>query len=145
MTLMRCCCGEYVLDNGEPRTAGLWTHEARGTDFRPRSAKVGNEELENWLTHLLSPQVWFRIHEATLAGKRSLDEFYVTGATIEAGRMYAVSASFSTLLTLDLATHELVAAHSVAGIERPTGLAVKGDHLYIACADGRIVMVPRPS
>jgi hypothetical protein len=30
MTLMRCCCGEYVLDDGAPRTVGLWTHEARG-------------------------------------------------------------------------------------------------------------------
>jgi hypothetical protein len=41
MTLMRCCCGEYVLDNGEPRTAGLWTHEARGTpgEFCGRSYK----------------------------------------------------------------------------------------------------------
>jgi hypothetical protein len=28
--LLRCCCGEYVLEDGQPRTAGLWTHEARG-------------------------------------------------------------------------------------------------------------------
>src|SRR5512140_858409 len=28
--LTRCCCGEYVLEEGKPRTVALWTHEARG-------------------------------------------------------------------------------------------------------------------
>jgi disulfide bond formation protein DsbB len=79
-----------------------------------------------------------------LAPKRSLDEFYVTGSAIEGGRLYAMSAAFSTLLAIDLATHEVVAAHSIAGIEQPTGLAIKGDSLYIACSDGRIVIVPKP-
>lgn len=79
-----------------------------------------------------------------LAAKRSLDEFYVTGAAVEGGRLYAISAAFNTLLTIDLAAHEVVAAHSIAGIERPTGLAIKGDHLYIACADGRVVVTAKP-
>ena len=39
------------------------SHDLVGTDFRPRLAKVGNEELENWLTRLLSPQIRFWIHE----------------------------------------------------------------------------------
>jgi ATP-dependent DNA helicase RecG len=39
------------------------THELVGTDFRPRQARVGNEELENWLTRLLAPQIRFELHE----------------------------------------------------------------------------------
>jgi len=78
-----------------------------------------------------------------LRGKRSLDEFYVTGAAIEAGRLYALSAAFSTLLTIDLATHEVVAAHAVQGLERPTGIAIKGDSLCIACEGGRVLTVAK--
>lgn len=43
-----------------------------GTTFRPRDAKVGNEELENWLARLLSPRVDFRIHEFTCGGARAV-------------------------------------------------------------------------
>lgn len=45
------------------------THELRGTDFRPRVAKHGNEELEHWLTRSLDPQISFKIHEADLNGQ----------------------------------------------------------------------------
>ena len=45
------------------------SHDLVGTDFRPKHAKVGNEELENWLTRGLQPQVRFWIHEADIAGK----------------------------------------------------------------------------
>lgn len=79
-----------------------------------------------------------------LRGQRSLDEFCVTGATIDNGRMYAVSAAFSTLLTIDLATHQVITAHAIPALERPTGLAVKGDTLYIACEDGRVMTVTKP-
>lgn len=39
------------------------SHEVAGTRFRPRQAKVGNEELENWLVRLLNPRIHFTIHE----------------------------------------------------------------------------------
>lgn len=39
------------------------THAIVGTNFRYRAAKVGNEELENWLLKLLSPKLDFRFHE----------------------------------------------------------------------------------
>jgi len=39
------------------------SHEVIGTAFRPARAKVGNEELENWLLRLLSPKINFRFHE----------------------------------------------------------------------------------
>ena len=58
----------------------------------------------------------------TLAGTRKLDDFFVTGATIAGGRMYAISAAYNTLLTIDLHTRAVVAAHVVPGLVRPTGI-----------------------
>lgn len=39
------------------------THKVVGTSFQPRETKVGNEEIENWLTRSLSPRIEFKIHE----------------------------------------------------------------------------------
>lgn len=73
--------GEYVsaLSNAaalQRRNNGyiLWgiedgTHDLLGTTFRPRNAKVGNEELENWLLHLLTPRIDVQIHEGDIDGK----------------------------------------------------------------------------
>ena len=67
--------GEYIsaLSNAaalqEQRAAYLvWgiqdtTHRIVGTSFRPREQRIGNEELENWLTRLLEPRINLRIHE----------------------------------------------------------------------------------
>lgn len=41
------------------------THTVKGTTFKPRQAKMGNEELENWLIRLLDPRIDFRIYEFT--------------------------------------------------------------------------------
>lgn len=72
--------GEYVsaLANaaalhGKERAYLVWgvenvTHRVVGTTFRPREAKVGNEEMENWLLRLLDPRTEFRIHEWQHAG-----------------------------------------------------------------------------
>jgi len=78
-----------------------------------------------------------------LSGERTLDEFVVTGATIADGRMYAISAAYNTLLTIDLATHTVIAAHAIPGLARPTGIAVKGDDLYIVGENGVIWVVGR--
>jgi predicted HTH transcriptional regulator len=43
-------------------------HEIVGTAFDPHGAKVGNEELENWLLRLLSPKIHFHFHEVTVDG-----------------------------------------------------------------------------
>lgn len=45
------------------------THDLVGTRFRPRSARVGNEELESWLSHLLAPRIHFKVHEIELDGR----------------------------------------------------------------------------
>lgn len=39
------------------------THNVVGTKFKPRRAKKGNEELENWMLRLLSPRIDVKIHE----------------------------------------------------------------------------------
>lgn len=44
-------------------------HAIVGTSFSPRSAKVGQEELENWLLRLLSPKIDFHFFEVTVDGK----------------------------------------------------------------------------
>ena len=43
-------------------------HELVGTTFLPRSAKVGNEELENWLLHSLDPKIHFQFFEVDMDG-----------------------------------------------------------------------------
>ncbi|MBY0503980.1 MAG: putative DNA binding domain-containing protein [Bryobacteraceae bacterium] len=67
--------GEYVsaISNGAAlhgkRTGYLvWgiedgTHSVLGTNFRPKQAKKGNENLESWLFRELSPRIDFTIHE----------------------------------------------------------------------------------
>ncbi|NUO00804.1 MAG: putative DNA binding domain-containing protein [Saprospiraceae bacterium] len=40
-----------------------------GTSFKPSNEKVGNEELEHWLTQRLSPKVDYRIYEFDYQGK----------------------------------------------------------------------------
>lgn len=80
-----------------------------------------------------------------IAEQRSLDEYYVTGAVVDSGRLLALSAAYSSLLSVDLATREVVAAHVVDGLASPVGLAAKGQELWIAESDGRVVVVPRPT
>ncbi len=45
------------------------TRNVVGTKFKPRKAKHGNEELENWLMRSLHPQVNVKIHEFSHKGK----------------------------------------------------------------------------
>lgn len=76
--------------------------------------------------------------------ERSLAEYVVTGAVVEGGLLYAISAAYSTLLVIDLDAKTVTVAHAVPGIDQPVGLAVRGEELLIAQADGRIAVVPRP-
>jgi predicted HTH transcriptional regulator len=67
------------LSNGaalhhQPQAFILWgieegSHALLGTTFQPHHAKVGNEELENWLMRLLEPHLDFRFHEGDVRGK----------------------------------------------------------------------------
>ncbi|MGE5359705.1 MAG: disulfide bond formation protein B [Bacteroidales bacterium] len=78
-----------------------------------------------------------------LRDKRSLDELYVVGAAVDNGRLYALSAAYNVIVTIDLATHQVVAARSVAGLSRPTGLAIKHDAFVVPTEDGKVWMVGR--
>jgi hypothetical protein len=75
---------------------------------------------------------------------RSLGEYVVTGATVDAGRLYVVSAAFSTVLVLDLGQRTVVEAYAVPGLEQPVGITLRGDDWLIAQADGRVAVVRRP-
>lgn len=44
-------------------------HEIVGTSFSPRAAKVGSEELENWLLRLLTPKIQFQFFEVPVDEK----------------------------------------------------------------------------
>jgi ATP-dependent DNA helicase RecG len=46
------------------------SHRLVGTTFQPRRAKIGNEELENWLSVHLHPRINFKIHEFESNGLR---------------------------------------------------------------------------
>jgi len=46
------------------------TKRVVGTTANPRLKKIGNEELENWLAHSLTPRVDFRFHEWEHEGHR---------------------------------------------------------------------------
>src|SRR5260221_14734118 len=39
------------------------TRKVKGTTFKPKSTKIGNEELENWLSIHLNPRTDFKIIE----------------------------------------------------------------------------------
>ena len=79
-----------------------------------------------------------------LAKDRSLGEYMVTGATVSGGALYAISASYRTLLTIDLASHRVVAASMVPELARPIGIAAMGDDLYILSDDLTLTVVARP-
>lgn len=80
----------------------------------------------------------------SLASDRALSEYVVTGAVAEGGRLYAISAAYSTVLVVDLASLLVTAAYGVQGLEQPVGIAVRGEELLIAQADGRVAVVARP-
>jgi disulfide bond formation protein DsbB len=69
---------------------------------------------------------------------RSLDEYIVTAAAFQDGRLYAFSASYSTLLIIDPAMHMVVGARALSGTEHPTGVAIREDTLYAVDAAGRM-------
>lgn len=73
-----------------------------------------------------------------LGDKRALEEYVVTGAAIVNGTLCALSAAYSTVLEIDLATQRITGAWSVAGLDRPTGLAIKGGQFVIVNAAGSV-------
>jgi disulfide bond formation protein DsbB len=80
-----------------------------------------------------------------LAPGRAIDALSVTAATMHAGRLWAVSAAYSTLVAIDPANGRIVAAWAVPGLRRPAGLAVREGQLLVLGEDGDIATLPVPS
>jgi disulfide bond formation protein DsbB len=74
----------------------------------------------------------------------SIDSFFVTGAAVADGRLYALSAAFSTLLTIDPEARTIVAAHVIPGLVHPAGIAVKGSELYVVSETGAVTIASLP-
>ncbi len=103
MSLLRIQ-GEYIsaLSNGaalKSRPFGYLifgiddvTHEVKNTTYDFQKEKVGNENLENWLRRLLSPDIPFTVHTVEYAAKHRVVLFEIPAAYIHptsfAGRDY---------------------------------------------------------
>lgn len=59
---MPCAYMVWGIDNS--------AHEITGTTFNPKTQKVGNEELENWLLRLLDPKISLVISEVLIDSRR---------------------------------------------------------------------------
>jgi len=79
-----------------------------------------------------------------MARNTGLADYVVTGTTVAGGKLYAISAAYSTLLVMDLQTQTVTAAFAVPGLSHPVGLAARGGNLLVAQADGRIAVLRRP-
>ncbi|GHT25825.1 hypothetical protein FACS189430_12450 [Bacteroidia bacterium] len=56
------------------------THQVLGTDFKAKSHKKGNEELENWLASRLNPRIDFTIEEFDYEEGKHISLFIVPAA-----------------------------------------------------------------
>ncbi len=79
------------------------------------------------------------------APERSAAEYVVSGAVVQDGVLWAVSASYATLLAVDLRTRTIVGAWGVTGLDRPVGVAARGSELLVAQEDGRVAVITRPA
>lgn len=100
-----------------------------------RADRVLSSEFEPRLAPSLSPS----------GPGRTPAEYVVTGAAVADGRLYAISAAYSTLLVVDLEDGTVRAAFAVPGVGRPVGVAVRGSQLLVAQADGRVAVLGRPA
>jgi predicted HTH transcriptional regulator len=56
------------------------THIIKGTTFKPKQHKKGNEELEHWLAQRLDPRIDFRIYEFAYDTTRQIAVFIIPAA-----------------------------------------------------------------
>lgn len=56
------------------------THLIKGTTFKPKTHKKGNEELEHWLAQRLDPRIDFRIYEFEYDDSRHMAVFVIPAA-----------------------------------------------------------------
>lgn len=56
------------------------THIIKGTTFKPKTHKKGNEELEHWIAQRLDPRIDFRIYEFAYDDTRNMAVFVIPAA-----------------------------------------------------------------
>lgn len=56
------------------------THIIKGTTFKPKKRKKGNEEIEHWLAQRLDPRIDFRIYEFAYDAQRNIVLFVIPSA-----------------------------------------------------------------
>jgi ATP-dependent DNA helicase RecG len=56
------------------------SHLIKGTTFKPKHHKKGNEEFEHWLSQRLDPRIDFRIHEFAYDSQRNIALFVIPSA-----------------------------------------------------------------
>lgn len=56
------------------------THIIKGTTFKPKLHKKGNEEIEHWILQRLNPRIDFRIHEFAYDEHRNISVFIIPAA-----------------------------------------------------------------
>ena len=71
-----CALANSAALAGRDKAYFIWgveneTHDLKGTSFNWRTAKVGNEELENWLHHNLSANANFEFDSTQIGGNGS--------------------------------------------------------------------------
>jgi disulfide bond formation protein DsbB len=79
-----------------------------------------------------------------LRDKRSLDDLYPTAATVREGVLYVLSANDHTLVAIDLATRRIESAWTLPGLQRPVGMAFKGEQLFVAGQSGSLAILDVP-
>jgi ATP-dependent DNA helicase RecG len=56
------------------------THEIKGTTFRAKSHKKGNENLEHWLANMLDPKIDFQVFEFDVDAHRHISLYQIPAA-----------------------------------------------------------------
>jgi disulfide bond formation protein DsbB len=93
-------------------------------------------QLSEEFVPALAPEVARGLPEPSTA----LDRLVISGTAIDNGRLHALSAAHSTLLTIDLASRTVIAAAVIPGLTQPTGLAVKAGRFHIVGRDGTLTV-----
>jgi hypothetical protein len=83
--------------------------------------------------------------EPGLRSGRTLDELYVTAATVRHGLLYGLSAAYATVIAIDPASGRVVSAFGLRGVRRPAGVAVRAGEMYVAAEDGAVHVFPLPA
>ena len=76
-----------------------------------------------------------------------VNQFYITGADIAGGKMFAISKNYNALLVIDLASKTISGAYTLPEVADANDIAIKDDKLYILSRDSgadKVFVVKNP-